>query len=96
MQPSPPLVMKDSAVASSPDNSRNPAGRICRKRHSRAMSPVASFNPMKCLELASRNSVPSDNSRMVRDGTSCRMIGSEVEIAIALKCAWIPACIGLL
>ena len=33
---------------------------------------------------------------MVRDGMSCRMIGSAVEIAIALKCAWIPVCIGLL
>ena len=41
MQPSPPLAIKGSAVASSPDNSRNPAGSSRRKRNSRVMSPVA-------------------------------------------------------
>ena len=96
MQPSPPLAMKASAVASSPDNSRNPAGSRDRRRSSRVRSPVAIPQPDEVPRLASRNSVSSDNSRMVRDGTSCRMIGSAVEIAIARKCAWMPACIGLL
>ena len=76
MQPSPPAAMKGSAVASFRTRAEIPRAESCRKRDSRATSPVASFNPMKCLELASRSRVSSDSPRMVRDGTSCRMMGS--------------------
>ena len=51
MQPSPPLAIKASAVASSPDNSRNPVGSSDRKRSGRVISPVASLKPMNCLRL---------------------------------------------
>ena len=96
MQPSPPLAMKASAVASSPDNSRNAGGSNGCRRMGRVKSPVPSRNPMNCGDFASRARVSSDSSRMVREGTSCRMMGREVETAIARKCAWMPACIGLL
>ena len=44
MQPSPPLAIKGSAVASSPDNSRKPAGSCGRRRNSRVMSPLHPSN----------------------------------------------------
>ena len=75
MQPSPPLAIKASAVASSPDNSRNPGGSSGCKRIGRVTSPVPSLNPMNCDDCASRASVSSDSSRMVREGTSCRIMG---------------------
>ena len=83
MQPSPPLAIKASAVASSPDNSRNPGGSRDRKRMGRVISPVPSLNPMNCFDRASRARVSSDSSRRVREGMSCRIIGSVVELAIA-------------
>ena len=83
MQPSPPLAIKASAVVSSPDNSRNPGGSRDRKRMGRVMSPVPSLNPMNCFDCASRARVSSDSSRVVREGMSCRIMGSVVEFAIA-------------
>ena len=82
MHPSPPLAKKASAGASFPDNSRNLGGSSGRKRGGRAMSPVPSLNPMNCFDSASRARVSSDSSRIVREGMSCRMMGSAVESAI--------------
>ena len=83
MQPSPPLAIKANAVVSSPDNSRNPGGTSDRKRSRRAISPVPSLNTMNCRDSASRARVSSDNSRTVREGMSCKMMGRAVEPAIA-------------
>ncbi len=85
MQPSPPAAMKASAVASSPDNSRNPGATSDLTRIGRVTSPVPSLSPMNWLDCASRASVSSDNSRIVRDGISCRMIGRAVECSDRAK-----------
>ena len=95
--PSAPDLINGSVIPSSPENTLNPAGRrdiisfIC------SIFPDASFIPIILLQsAASRKVVSGSIFTPVRPGTLYKTMGSSVASAIALKCAYIPCCEGLL